>query len=198
MKTLKNILIVIAFLCLATITKSQDSITNDINNQFKRIFEQSNNYQNYKVIKKSDFSNLWQNSIDSLKGKDHKIANRLNTINQKNTDIQKLKQELEKKNAELIQAQQSIDEIYFLGFIGMSKSLYNIVCFSIIVILLVTCIILFAWNNHSKKVAQEKSSLYEDICNEYKTFKTKSHENEKKLARELQDERNKLAEHNIK
>ncbi|MFD1630894.1 hypothetical protein [Pseudopedobacter beijingensis] len=198
MRTFKHLLMSILFLYLSVVAKGQEITNNNINNQFKQVFEQSNDYQNYKVIKKSSFNSLWKNSLDTLNIKDHKIASELKTINQKNTDIQKLKQELERKNTELIHAKQSVDEIYFLGFIGMNKSLYNIICFSIIAILLIICIIIYIWNKHSKTTAKEKSFLYDEICKEYKTFKTRSHENEKKLARELQDERNKLAEHNIR
>jgi hypothetical protein len=42
--------------------------------------------------------------------------------------------------------------------------------------------------------AKYRSSLYEEISQEYQSYKTKANDKEKKLARELQDERNKLDE----
>jgi len=42
--------------------------------------------------------------------------------------------------------------------------------------------------------AKYRSTLYDEISQEYQNYKVKANDKEKKLARELQDERNKLDE----
>ena len=45
-----------------------------------------------------------------------------------------------------------------------------------------------------RREAKHRTELYSELEEEYKTFKTKANDKEKKLARELQTERNKLDE----
>ena len=47
----------------------------------------------------------------------------------------------------------------------------------------------------SSDLAKYRTELYDEISNEYQSYKSRTNEKEKKLARELQDERNKLEEY---
>ncbi|RZK72443.1 MAG: hypothetical protein EOO92_19835, partial [Pedobacter sp.] len=57
-------------------------------------------------------------------------------------------------------------------------------------------IIVIARSGKSITEAKHRTQLYNEVADEYQAYKAKSVEKERKLARELQDERNKLDELN--
>ncbi|ADY52701.1 hypothetical protein Pedsa_2149 [Pseudopedobacter saltans DSM 12145] len=195
-KKITSVFIYFAFL-FSINSKAATPVSPSLDEQFKSLFESSNNYQEYKVIKRAAFEKLWRSTSDSIKAKEKLTKNSSSLIRERDNAINKLKQDLSRKNEELQQAINSNNEISLLGFIPLQKANYNILICIVIALLIVACTFLYLKTNYANKVASEKRNLYEELSEEYRLFKTRSHENEKKLARALQDERNKLAEHNI-
>lgn len=176
---------------------AQPSTNPSIDEQFKILYEKSNNYQDYKVIKKTDLQRLWKNASDSIKAKQNAYSKISSSLKAKDNTVNQLKTDLSKKNEELTAAINSNNEIALLGFIPLSKGTYNMFICIIIAMLIAACAFFYLRSKHANKQAKEKVTMYNEVSEEYKSFKTRAHENEKKLARALQDERNKLAEHNI-
>lgn len=199
MKNLKKTIRFIVYLLLTApvISIAQTPANPSIDEQFRILSEKSNNYQDYKVIRKTELQKLWKNASDSIKAKQNAYSKISGSLKAKDNTINQLKVDLSKKNEELLAAINSNNEISFLGFIPLSKGAYNTLMCGIIAVLIASCAFFYLRSKYANKQAKEKATLYNEVSEEYKSFKTRAHENEKKLARALQDERNKLAEHNI-
>ena len=66
----------------------------------------------------------------------------------------------------------------------------------LVVVFGITAAIVIARSGLHSREATYRTKLYTELEEEYKTFKAKANEKEKKLARELQTERNKLDDNN--
>jgi uncharacterized protein HemX len=162
--------------------------------QYEALLSKSKTYYTYKLINPVRLTAFYRSVADSIrkersssKSAQAKIKAQAATIDTLNNQIEGKENSLESTNAK-------VNEISFLG-ISFSKSTYNTIVWSIIIVLglaLAIVIIRSAKNIHEAKYRTE---LYEEVSKEYQTFKVKANEKEKKLARELQDERNKLDEY---
>jgi hypothetical protein len=161
-----------------------------IENQFDLVIQKSNNYQDFKVVKKEDLNLLKKNSMDSIA----KFKTALNELKVKfsthdvivkglNDSLQAVKTELK----ELKSAQNNVD---FLGT-PVSKSSYNLIMWGTVSVLLLFLIVsLFQMRSakvNSKSARDELGKLEE----EFDDYKRKALEKEQKLGRQLQDEVNK-------
>lgn len=134
---------------------------------------------------------FWLNVSDSLaKERGEKKQLSLKLKEQERT-INYLKT-INKDREESIQASQDIsNSINFMG-ISFKKSTYHYLVWGIISCL-VLLLLVVAWKlgKHLKE-STSKIERYEELDAEFQAFKSKTIEKERKLARELQDERNKL------
>lgn len=166
-------------------------IDSSLKGQYEALLAKSKTYYTFKLINPVRLTAFYQSVADSIKKEKQgsktallKIKEQARTIDTLNNQIKGNESSLETSNAKL-------DEISFIG-IPFSKSTYNLMVWSVIIVLalaLTFVIIRSAKNIHEAKYRTE---LYEEVSKEYQTFKVKANEKEKKLARELQDERNKL------
>jgi hypothetical protein len=177
---------------------AQNNLNISLNDQYKTVVDGSNNYQEYKVIKQSQIKSLWKNTIDSLNHNRQAYITSLKEIETQKNSILKLQKELKEKEESLVLAQNSVDEISFLGIIALKKSNYRIIMWSIVFFLGAIGTFLFYRTIRFKSEAKYRIKLYEEVSEEYKAYKVKASEQERKLARALQDERNKLEDHNIR
>ena len=169
-----------------------------INEQFKTVVDGSNNYQEYKVIKQTQIKQLWSNVVDSLKRKDAKYLEISQQINNQKAALQKQKTDLANKENSLQQTLNSANEISLLGIFTIEKGSYKLLMWSLVLILAILVGVFYFSSFAARKEAKYRIKLFEEVQEEYKAYKTKANENEKKLARALQDERNKIAEYNIR
>jgi len=168
-----------------------------LNGQYKFMLSRSKTINGYKFINPYRLTALWQSVTDSLK----KERDELNTVKDKIQDQGKLIGELQTKTAESDTTVNSsvdepapitsADEISFLG-ITFNKGTYHTLVWSIILILAIALVIVIARSANNISEAKQKTQLYDDISAEFQSYKSKANEKERKLARELQDERNKL------
>ncbi len=165
-----------------------------LDTQYQNIVEKANNYQEYKVINQTKIKNLWKNTTDTLKAKQTKLNQLQNQLLIQKSEIDKLNKLLTEKDNNLSAALNTKDEILLLGFLPLSKSSYQTTMWGLIAILggLSTFLIIRTKGFRSEAIYRTK--LFNDLNEEFKNFKTKANDNEKKLARALQDERNKLDE----
>ncbi|MBA6155880.1 hypothetical protein H3Z83_05015 [Tenacibaculum sp. S7007] len=190
MKTLK-----ILFILLFTqniIAQNADKIEqpNTVENQFKKLYKNSNNYQIYKVVKKNEYLSLQKSILDSIKviktdaaSKQIKIDEQLKAITSLQTKIDTLKGDLSV----------SIEKEDSFSLLGMSlnKATYNTTLWSIIAGLLIGLAFFIYKFNNSNSVTRETKSLLVDVEEEFEKHKKNSIEKEQKLRRQLQDEINK-------
>ncbi len=136
---------------------------------------------------------LWKNAIDTLN------INRslLKETRAKLALQSKLADSLKKNAADQQQSvnatEERVNSISLFG-IFLSKSSYNLLMVGVVALLTVVLIVVIISTSKHKKEAKYRTELYEEIEEDFKTFKAKAHEKELKLARELQTERNKVDE----
>ena len=161
-----------------------------IENQFDFVIQKSNNYQDFKVVKKEDLNLLKKNSMDSIA----KFKTALDDLKVKfsthdaivtglNDSLQVVKKELK----DLKSAQNNVD---FLGT-PVSKSSYNLIMWSIVSVLLLIVFISFFQMRSAKSFSKSAHNELGKLEEEFEEYKRKALEKEQKLGRQLQDEINK-------
>ncbi|RYZ97360.1 MAG: hypothetical protein EOP47_21845 [Sphingobacteriaceae bacterium] len=86
-----------------------------------------------------------------------------------------------------------MDEIKLLG-IPFTKTTYNLLMWGLVIGFGLALAIVITTTTRFKHEAKYRIKLYEELSEEFQAYKAKANEKEKKLARELQTERNKLDE----
>jgi hypothetical protein len=85
------------------------------------------------------------------------------------------------------------NEIDVFGIV-ISKSLYNLIVWGLVALLAIITFTVVGRSGSHRREAKYRSQLYGELEDEFKVYKKQANEKEKKLARELQTERNKLDE----
>ncbi|MES2109156.1 MAG: hypothetical protein V4577_10430, partial [Bacteroidota bacterium] len=91
------------------------------------------------------------------------------------------------------QSNARVNAVNFLG-IYIDKSLYNMIMWGLVIALGITAAIVIYRTGSFSREAKYRVDLYNELDEEFKAYKAKANEKEKKLARELQTERNKVDE----
>ena len=190
-----RIFITVLLLSLVSFSYAQDNIQTDQKNpidaQFESIINESNNYQDYKVVKKVRLNELQRNTENHINGLNEEIQNLENNINSQKASIDSLEEDLTNTQNELAKVNEEKGSISFLG-IPLEKGTYNGIVWSIIALLVVGLgffIMQFKNSNSQTQVAKQNLKIAED---ELEELRRKALEKEQKLGRMLQGERNKL------
>lgn len=162
----------------------------DLNSQFIYLEKTSTNYKEYKVITKTKFKKLHDNVLDSM-AHEHKLLNekhlenknQLSKITKLNSELTKLKEELQSANA-------NKDSITFMG-VTMYKNNYNLIAGIIILTLLAVALFFFYKFSNSNVVTKEANKILKETQNEYEAHQKKTLIRQQELSRKLQDEINK-------
>jgi len=181
--------LLVAFLFFSTCFSIQAQ-ENTLNNQFNTITEKSNNYKDYKVVKKNKLNFLQRNVLDSVALLQQKIKTSSSEVIQQKSEITTLQQDLEATKNELIISKDKEDGIPFFGTMT-KKTTYNTVALSIIGVLLLIIIILFFKYKSSFGIIKTTKTKLEETEEEYESFRQRTLEKEQQLRRKLQDEINK-------
>jgi len=175
-------------------TKDSVKVDPSLRGQYLSLLSKSKTLNGFKVINPARITTFWQNLNDTLRTERRQLAASRKEITAQQKTIADLKSQVAQKDTALNTSNQRLDEISFLG-ISFTKSSYNTMVWTIIIILAIALAIIIIRSAKLLHEAKYRSSLYEEISSEYQSYKVKSNEKEKKLARELQDERNKLDEY---
>lgn len=104
--------------------------------------------------------------------------------------IDTLKRSSAGKDQAVAESKAKVDEVSLLGM-PLTKSTYNLIMWGLVIGFGAIAAIVIARSGSHSREANYRIKLYNELEEEYKTYKTKANEKEKKLARELQTERNK-------
>ena len=194
LKAMKKILLLTLPLFLFTLNlTAQDSIQvrkNTLNDQMTEAFDKSNSYQEYKVIKKTQLATLKRNILDSVTSLEKKINSHEIELGQQKNEVDSLRQNLKTTQQTLINSQEKEDGIAIFGILT-SKTTYNVIMWSIIVILLLAGGFLFYRFLNSTKITNAAELKMVEMEMELEDYRRNSLEREQKLRRKLQDEINK-------
>ncbi len=163
---------------------------NNLENQFNEVLKKSNNYQEYKVIKKVEINSLKKNVLDTVAALEQNLISYSTEIEKQKSTISSLNNELETTKNELTVSKKKEEGIELMGVLT-NKSTYNTVAFSLIGILLFTIFVLIYKFKNSNSVTKSTLSKLSETEEELDSFRQKTIEREQQLRRKLQDEINK-------
>ncbi|MEO6524804.1 MAG: hypothetical protein ABIN91_24170 [Mucilaginibacter sp.] len=172
----------------ATQTPAQPAvIDNSLNGQYTAIYKMAEHWQQAALV------TLHKSYTDTINADKRKLKEANAKLTEQAKTIADLQGTTSTKDQSLTDLQKKVNSISFLG-IPMTKSAYNILMWGLVLVLggsLAAVIFLSASN---KNEAAYRIQLHSELTEEYAAYKAKANEKEKKLARELQTERNKLDE----
>lgn len=161
-----------------------------LKSQYNYLIEESNDYQDYKVIKQAWTKKFERSLNDSLKAFAQSKQEARDLAKSQVAEIENLKAQLAGTQDSLSVVNEEKNSIALLG-VPMEKSGYKTVMWSVIgvlVLLLVFFIFRFKSSNAASTLAKDNLN---DVEEEFAEYKKRSLEREQKLRRELQDEINK-------
>jgi len=134
------------------------------------------------------FSAVWKNVSDTLKSSRMRLKDAQNKLAIQNKVIDSLKADADNR-AQSLSAR--IDQVDILGIL-ISKTAYNLIVWGLVALFGLTALVVIARSGSFRREARYRTQLYNELEEEFKAYKVKANDKEKKLARELQTERNKL------
>ena len=198
MNSLKNLTIILTvFLCsiasFAQENEGDDKLSLDsgtIDNQFEYVITKSNNYQDYKVVKKNWLYSLKAHTLDSLKAVRKDLADTQIIVDTQAKEILELKANLENTKVSLEKTKDTKDNIRLFGA-QMSKDGYKAIMWLIIAGLLALLIFFIYKFKNSNAITKSAKKSLSDIEEEFEEHRKTALEREQKVRRQLQDEINK-------
>jgi hypothetical protein len=164
-----------------------------LNGQYRFMLSRSRSSYGSKLINPVRLDALWKSVSDTLRKERIELKNAKAKVIEQEKTITNLQAVVSGKENTLNDANAKVDEISFLG-LSFTKGTYNIIVWSIIIILALALFIVIARSAKNIIEAKHRTQLYDEISAEYQAYKAKSNEQQRKLARELQDERNIIEE----
>ncbi|MGF1924556.1 MAG: hypothetical protein ACQUHE_10290 [Bacteroidia bacterium] len=160
-----------------------------LNGQYQFMLSRSKTINGYKLINPGRLAGVWQSALDTIKQERKEFKATKLKLSEQDKTIADLRTEISGKENTLNTSNAKMNEISFLG-IAFEKSNYHILVWSIIILLGIALIVVILRSTKNIMEARHRTQLYDEITAEYQAFKVKSNEQQRKLARELQDERN--------
>jgi len=161
-----------------------------IEDQFDFIFNKSNNYTQFKVVKRDWLIKLKKQALDSLKNIETELKKaELKIVDQQNS-IVKSEKSLGEVEQKLLSVTNKKDAMPFLG-IPMTKNSYTIMTWSIVLLLLSFLSFFIYKFNRSNTITKEAQKNLKELEFEFEDHRRRALEREQKVMRKLQDELNK-------
>ncbi len=158
-----------------------------LNGQYQFLLSKIYHYQQPMV------SALWKSAMDTININKRKLKSAESRLSTQDKAIDSLKADAATKDQTLASSNAKINGMTILG-ITLSKTSYNFIVWGLVLIFGVTAIVVIARTGNYGREAKYRTQLYNELEEEFKAYKAKANDKEKKLARELQTERNKVDE----
>jgi len=157
-----------------------------IESQIDYLYGISNNYQEYKVIRRSSFEQLKGNILDSLRVGREEVAKLNSQIFAQQDTITSLEGQLQSAEEAKLEAISEKDNFSFLG-IGIHKSVYSSMMWVIVAVLgLALGFFSLQYSRSFKKIRKAQRDL-EEVQEEFDQHRKNTLERERKMKRELID-----------
>ncbi len=161
--------------------------------QYKDVVINSGSYQGFKEIRQDKLDLFWKNISDTLTKERAMLNEAKAKLGSNDQAALASKAELENAQKELTVSKTRVDQISLLG-IYLEKGTYNLIMWGLVLLLGAGLAFAIYRSSSSLKEARYRTELYNDLSDEFQKHKLNANEKEKKLARELQTERNLMAE----
>lgn len=187
---------VFTLVLMSATSQAQDSAKVDpsLKGQYQLMLSKSRTLDGYKLVNPNRLAGFWKNVRDTISTERRELMQSKAKLAEQQKTIGGLQQQIEGKENALSDSNARLNEITFLGM-SFSKSTYNTIVWTLIIILGLGLAIAIIRSAKLAHEARYRSGLYNEIAAEYQSYKVKANDKEKKLARELQDERNKFEEY---
>lgn len=184
-------ILICAFCLFSLVAQAQDSET--LTQRFNNVKDKAQTFKDYKVIKQTTLDAFWQSVEDSLAKQRQAIKTQQAEINAFNARMDQLKAEITKREEAVAEIEFDSEHITVAG-IGMHKATFISVFFISLAALSTLLILSFTRSQFMSRSLKEKSEAMLILTSEFEEYKHRALEKQMKLSRELQDERNRLAE----
>ena len=178
------------FVSVNTFSQKAKNDTLPLSKQFEQVYRRSSSYKDFKVIRKTTFQDLKENTLNSIKSIDEKL--KIESL--KNTRLEQEINNITKTNLELdLKLSNAIQEKNTISFVGLKlkKNTFKIIIWSIFFMLIILiCYLAYKLKDGVKITSQAKKELTR-VEEEFNSYKKKSLVRDQKLRRQLQDEINK-------
>lgn len=163
-----------------------------ISSQFDYLNSISNNFQEYKVVKKTNLDKIRNNVTDSLNVFKDQLVTFKQDLKVKQDQIADLEAQMSDIREQLAKAEEARDSFFFLGM-PIHKSAYNTMMWTIVAILAGAFLFfLYRFSQSFKVISKAKKDL-EDTREEFDQHRKNTLDRERKLKRELVDALNQKA-----
>jgi len=158
--------------------------------QFDYIINKSTKFRDFQLIRKLSILKVKAHTLDSIKTIRQDLTTANKSIDQNIGTISQLKAEVERLKNEVSSISEDVDSISFMG-INLSKAGYNMIVWSLIIILLLGLIVFISMFKKSNIDTNSSQKNLTKLDNEFEEFRKKSMLKEQETMRKLQDEINK-------
>lgn len=197
MKFTKTTLFYVLLLAVSYISLAQENPEDKLSlnegtldNQFEYVIQKSNNYQEYKVIKKTWLYALKAHTMDSLKAIQETLKSTQATVNAQAEEITALKRNLATTQTTLDNTNKEKDSMTLFGM-QLTKTSYSMLLWTIIAGLLALLIFFIFKFKNSNAITKEAKRALAETEEEFEEHRKVALEREQKVRRQLQDEINK-------
>lgn len=164
-----------------------ESTDKSLNGQYQYVLSKTYHYQQPMIAA------LWKNINDTLRAVKHSLKEAQTRLIVQTQSISSLQTDIKSKDQAITDVNSKSDAISLLG-IYLTKTTYNLIMWGLVICLTVALLIVILRTGGNAREAKYRTKLYDELSEEFQAYKVKSNEKEKKLARELQTERNKVDE----
>lgn len=202
MKFIKSYLL-LSFFLISVVGFSQTETNQDtvesktLESQFQQLKKEANDYQVYKVVKRTELDKFWKVVEDSLQLYESEIEASNSKIASLTSEVNELSQEVGKLDSDLTDQEYAIHHLSFMG-VDMTKDGYKILSWIIIGVLILLLIIIFIRFKSANRITQKTKLAYADLETEFEAHRKRAMEKETTIKRELQTAINTLQELNQK
>lgn len=176
-----------------TQTTDEGEVSNDLNAQFEQLKDRSNNYQEYKVVKKTALNSFWKSVEDTLKVNRSEIYLLKQEVRDLEAEVADLKKQVDNRDKALEEREFQIEHMDFMGM-SLTKSAYVTFTWTLIFILLIAVIVLWIRFKSAHSVTRNTRDELRVLQDEFDQHRKNSREKETKLRRDLQTEINRVEE----
>jgi hypothetical protein len=160
---------------------------NSLNAQYLRLVDRFYPHQEAMI------SAFWKNALDTLNVTRNKLKTAESKLNGQRKTADTVAKEPVNEEKPVPVTTTASNNVNVLGIV-LSKTAYNLIVWGLVIIFGLTAVIVVARSGSYSREAKYRTQLYGELEDEFKAYKAKANDKEKKLARELQTERNKLDE----
>ncbi|MGB0882516.1 MAG: hypothetical protein ACPGSO_06150 [Vicingaceae bacterium] len=172
--------------------KQPELDTGTIEAQFDYIINKSTKFRDFQLIRKPSILKVKAHALDSIRTVRKDLTTANITIQGHQTKIKELGQKVNTLKDEVTTISKDVDSISFIG-IQLSKTNYNMLVWSLIVILLLAAIVFFSMFKKSNIDTKSAQANVDKLESDFEAFRKKAMLKEQEIMRKLQDELNKNA-----